>query len=575
MWFYNQCHEIPKEITDTLAKILNSFIWSTKTSHKISTSSQACLRKDEACQLYNKGGVKILELNNEMRAFRAKWVSRLIDCETKGAWKDYVIAELEESANKAKIPFTHWSQLLTGRLNEKQKYKLANALPPPWNNSIKAWHTMKPVWADHRHISKESILSMPWVHSPYTKNPDMRTMQKLKTNKIGFLHELWDNKNNRWLDLKECHEKECMLTEIQYNKLMEIIPEEWNQKLNEPFSLTKGVHISWMGTKYQVEGLTSENESSRRRVGTTDRDPILVDNILVRKTSSIGTPIYPNTIPNKNYTVFVSGNKHDYTKSIDWSRATLHHPTELMPFHTLTVKQIYWHITIKPKHKLPRISKLIQKYTTKYHNKQIHWPSIFKFMHNPNLDPQQKSVKWRVIREAMITGKWEEKKYKTDSQCDLCKCPLEVHHAFAKCPKVAAFWVKVHDLARKLGIEPRQNRQIPWEWAIITGVRDYTLDGPIEDVCLWQSIHATAMQVINRKFWKFKIDKSNYNSITVWGEFCCNLNSNLHRQHEVAKRQDYTVRLHYMKKGWKLPNDKDPNLQLTNFKHGYGIITYD
>jgi len=98
IWFFNQCHVIPEDIRKSLSKMINSFLWSTKSAHQLISKSQPGLVKDECAQLYNKGGCKILHLDNEIAAFRAKWIVRLLDPRTKGKWKDYVIDEFEKAA---------------------------------------------------------------------------------------------------------------------------------------------------------------------------------------------------------------------------------------------------------------------------------------------------------------------------------------------------------------------------------------------------------------------------------------------------------------------------------------------
>ena len=132
IWFFNQCHVIPEDIRKSLSKMINSFLWSTKSAHQLISKSQPGLIKDECAQLYNKGGCKILHLDNEIAAFRAKWIVRLLDRKTKGKWKDYVIDEFEKAAISSTTPFSHWSQLFTRTLTKNQKNNLSNHLPEPW-----------------------------------------------------------------------------------------------------------------------------------------------------------------------------------------------------------------------------------------------------------------------------------------------------------------------------------------------------------------------------------------------------------------------------------------------------------
>ena len=167
--------------------------------------------------------------------------------------------------------------------------------------------------------------------------------------------------------------------------------------------------------------------------------------------NSMGIKSYPNSIPlDRNLRLHVNGNKHCYTEGMDWSKARIWQPADPIGLTEIQVRDAYWDINIKKYHKLKRLTKLTDTYRNNSH-KELHWPSVFRFMRSKYLDAQQKSIKWKVIRSAMITGKWEVERSgrKVESKCDLCHCSLEVHHAFADCSKVKEFWSRIHFIAKK------------------------------------------------------------------------------------------------------------------------------
>ena len=152
---------------------------------------------------------------------------------------------------------------------------------------------------------------------------------------------------------------------------------------------------------------------------------------------------------------------------------------------------------------------------------------------------------------------------------------MEVHHAFADCSKVKEFWSRIHCIAKKLKIEPRQNNLIPEKWHRISGIRDYNLRGEIEE--RWQIIHSVALQSINNKFWKYKIDGSAYDSHILWGDFTNRLKHNIQRSFAVAKRQDSSRYVKMLRKKWKIrEDDLSPDLdELKRVWHIPNLIDFN
>ena len=77
--------EVEKLIIKTIKDTMFRFLWNGKPDK---------IKRNVIIQDYNKGGLKMIEIDSYINALKTKWIKRILDENNKGLWKEIYLKEI-------------------------------------------------------------------------------------------------------------------------------------------------------------------------------------------------------------------------------------------------------------------------------------------------------------------------------------------------------------------------------------------------------------------------------------------------------------------------------------------------
>ena len=181
------------------------------------------IKRNVIIQDYNKGGLKMIEIDSYINALKTKWIKRILDENNKGLWKEIYLKEVNKLGGTT-IFKTNLACKDVQKLNIKSEFML---------QIIQAWAKINYSEIDiaNEHISKQIL----WNNSNIKNNRKLLFFNDWYEKGIVFLEHVYDYRSKTFLtfdNLKFIFDVKTT-DYLKYFTLINSIPKLWKDKLKE------------------------------------------------------------------------------------------------------------------------------------------------------------------------------------------------------------------------------------------------------------------------------------------------------------------------------------------------------
>jgi hypothetical protein len=226
VWFLAFNFSITTARTKRLRTMFWNFIWGGEGKQHGDPplrSKGGAVSRSAALASYADGGLQVIDLVDQLKAMRVKWVKLLLTPSHTAKWKPVILRRLYIAVE----PWYSSPQLVICELNLNTP-QIQKRMPPMWREAIKVFQQLKPCRVAPPNYT--SILETPLFGHPemgLTIHSRWREWVDAGVLNIG---DIWDDELGRWLPL----DKLCPhLTLKAYHTIIDSIPTEWRELLEE------------------------------------------------------------------------------------------------------------------------------------------------------------------------------------------------------------------------------------------------------------------------------------------------------------------------------------------------------
>jgi hypothetical protein len=233
---------IPPNFVEQINDLAYQFIWNNKPEK---------VKRKTVIAEYEKGGLKMLDITNFLKAQKAMWVKRLMSTE-EGSWKALPMLFLKDLLGKD-----------TFKCNTTCKTKPTN-FPGFYWQILQSWFELKTLTNKHKSaldIRRETL----WLNKLITINKDELLWTQWHIKGINQIHDII-NQDGSFLTHQQLEEKyniKCNF--LKYNTLKDAIPSTWRKMLKNKripenaVSLNEQIHINIGKTEKALCNLTNKD----------------------------------------------------------------------------------------------------------------------------------------------------------------------------------------------------------------------------------------------------------------------------------------------------------------------------
>ena len=230
--------ENPKEdIIKTIKDTMFRFLWNGKPDK---------IKRNVIIQDYNKGGLKMIEIDSYINALKTKWIKRILDENNKGLWKEIYLKEVNKLGGTT-IFKTNLACKNVQKLNIKSEFML---------QIIQAWAKINYSEIDiaNEHISKQIL----WNNSNIKNNRNLLFFKDWYEKGIVFLEHVYDYRSKTFLTFENLKFIFDVKTSdyLKYFTLIKSIPKLWKDKLKE-----ENINLNY-NAKYLLDSVTKNKNKN-------------------------------------------------------------------------------------------------------------------------------------------------------------------------------------------------------------------------------------------------------------------------------------------------------------------------